>query len=211
MSNHTLTAKAIGHLKKDEILRKLIDEIGIIELGVPNPENSFKSLVEIIVGQQLSVKAAKSITERIHGKFGENYDALDFINSDLNELRQIGISSQKGSYILNLAECVNENQIKFESLKELQNEEVIDYLTVIKGIGVWSAKMFLISVMKRTNIFPLEDHTFKNQLIKLYNLDENNYKKEITRLNHFWNPYQTFAAKYMWKSKDKKVVVGKTQ
>ncbi len=205
MNNHTLTPSAINHLKKDKVLRKLIDEIGIIELGIPNTDESFKSLVEIIVGQQLSVKAAKSIISRLQNKFGDSYKPADFSNISLDELREIGISNQKGVYILNLVEKINDNQINFNTFEELNNDEIIDRLITIKGIGVWSAKMFLISVLKRTNVFPLEDLTFTNQLKKLYNINDRNSEKKINELNNSWSPFQTFAAKYLWESKDKKI------
>lgn len=196
---------AIEHLKKnDPVIAGMITP-DLIPTIVPH-KNYYQELVESIVSQQLSVKAAATIFKRFLALFPSS----DFptpeqiLTKDVEEFRAVGLSRQKGSYIQDLALKVIEGEVQFSHLDGLSNEEVIAELTKIKGVGVWTVHMFLMFCMGRLDVLPTGDLGIKNGIYKLYNLAEKpapDEMLEIAKKNN-WHPYETVASWYVWRSLD---------
>jgi DNA-3-methyladenine glycosylase II len=193
-------AQAAAYLKKaDPILAPLIDRPANI---VPH-KNYYQELVESIVSQQLSVKAAATILKRFVAIFGDDFPAPDeVLKKDIEELRGVGLSRQKGSYIQDLALKVIEGEVRFNHLDALTNDEVIAELIKIKGVGLWTVHMFLIFSMGRLDVLPTGDLGIKNGVQKLYGLEKQPTEQEIVEiaLKNKWHPYESAASWYVWKS-----------
>ena len=170
-------------------------------------DNYYQELVESIISQQLSVKAAATILKRFKELFGDDFPSPEAIlTQDIETYRAVGLSRQKASYIRDLAEKVLDGTVKFDHLDSLTNQEVVDELIQIKGVGVWTIHMFLMFCMGRLDILPVGDLGIRNGIQKLYNLPTrpNDIEiEEIARLNK-WSPYETIASWYIWHSLDNK-------
>jgi DNA-3-methyladenine glycosylase II len=166
-------------------------------------KNYYQELVESIVSQQLSVKAAATILKRFVALFGDDFPAPDeVLKKDIEELRGVGLSRQKGSYIQDLALKVIEGEVRFNHLDALTNDEVIAELIKIKGVGLWTVHMFLIFSMGRLDVLPTGDLGIKNGVQKLYGLEKQPTEQEIVEiaLKNKWHPYESAASWYVWKS-----------
>ncbi|HTE22618.1 MAG TPA: DNA-3-methyladenine glycosylase [Candidatus Limnocylindria bacterium] len=169
-------------------------------------KNYYQELVDSIISQQLSVKAARTIERR----FCELFGSSDFpppekiLGKDTDELRSAGLSRGKAMYVRDLAQHVIDGQLKFDHLDILDNEDVIRELTAVKGIGEWTAHMFLMFCMGRLDILPHGDLGIKNGIQKLYSLDHVPTPDEISELakKNNWHPYQSVAAWHIWQSLD---------
>lgn len=202
----TLKVAARELALRDPILGGIIDRAGIPSI-TPH-KNYYQELVESIVSQQLSVKAAATILKRFVALFpGDSFPTPDqILQKDIEELRSVGLSRQKGSYIQDLALKVIDGSVKFDHLDILENQEVIDELTQIKGVGVWTVHMFLMFCMGRLDVLPTGDLGIKNGIQKLYDLPSSPTPAEIeaTAKKHDWHPYETVASWYIWHSLDNK-------
>lgn len=169
-------------------------------------KNYYQELVDSIVSQQLSVKAAATIMKRFVDLFpGDGFPAPDqILVKDIEELRAVGLSRQKASYIQDLAAKVLDGSVKFNHLDALSNDEVITELTQIKGVGVWTAHMFLLFCMGRLDVLPTGDLGIKNGIQRLYNLKTSPTPEEIEKIakKNNWHPYESVASWYVWKSLD---------
>ncbi len=193
-------------LIKDPILKMVIPKIGECNLSPKSSELGFKYICDAIISQQLSLAASTSIISNIESSLGKNYRPQKILEISEYELKSFGISKRKISYLKDLAHKVVNKQISISDLKQLSNEEVIDELTKVKGIGKWTAKMYLIFVLARPNVFPIEDAAFMNQLKLFYNLPDNgDMQNDLDRIEKRWSPFQSIGAWYMWQTKDKKV------
>ncbi len=191
--------KALEHFKKtDSLLYKLAISIGPFTPMLPSSEH-FTRLCRSIVGQQLSVKAAQTIFTRFQNLFENNITPEKVLHMDTEKLRMCGISYPKIGYIQDLAEKVIEKKLILETLHKDDNETVIKNLTIIKGIGNWSAEMFLMFSLGRPDIFSVQDLGLRNAIKKLYGLEEPT-KKELLEISEKWKPYRTFASMVLWKS-----------
>lgn len=170
--------------------------------------NYYQELVESIVSQQLSVKAAATILKRFVDLFpgGGFPTPEDILSKDIDELRSVGLSRQKGSYIQDLALKVIEGTVQFDHLDTLSNDEIVAELTQIKGVGVWTVHMFLIFCMGRLDVLPVGDLGIKNGIQKLYGLEVSPTPDDITRIarENNWHPYESAASWYVWHSLDNK-------
>ena len=167
----------------------------------------YQELVESIISQQLSVKAAATILKRFRELFTSEFPSpVEILQKDIETYRSVGLSRQKASYIRDLAEKVIEGTVKFDHLDTLTNEEVIAELTQIKGVGVWTVHMFLIFCMGRFDVLPTGDLGIRNGIQKLYGLQERPGDAEIEALarTHHWHPYESIASWYVWHSLDNK-------
>jgi len=196
----------------DPLLIPIIAQAGIPTI-VPH-KNYYPALVESIVSQQLSVKAAATILKRFLALFpGDDFPTPgQILGKDIEELRSVGLSRQKGTYIQDLAVKVIEGTVKFEHLDSLTNEQVVKELTQVKGVGVWTVHMFLMFCMGRLDVLPIGDLGIKNGMYALYHLDEKPTPEQMTTLaekNH-WHPYETVASWYIWQSLDNKPVISET-
>ncbi len=163
----------------------------------------YEALVSSIISQQLSVKAARSIEEKFKTLFGGELPAPEqIIASDLEQLRAVGLSRPKASYILDLAQKIIDGSVRFEKLDELSNQTIIDELTKIKGIGVWTVHMFLIFCMRRLDVLPYGDLGIRNGIGKLYDFTLIPTPEEVMFIatKNNWHPYESVASWYIWRS-----------
>jgi len=210
LANPTTLLEAQAYLTKaDPILGTVIAHAGIATI-VPH-NNYYPALVESIISQQLSVKAADTIQKRFLGLFpGDDFPTPSkILEKDIEELRAVGLSRQKGSYIQDLALKVIEGTVRFDTIDSLTNEEIIKELTQIKGVGVWTVHMFLMFCMGRMDVLPTGDLGIKNGMYALYDLSTKPTPEEMEALAkaHNWHPYESVASWYIWHSLDNQPVI----
>lgn len=181
----------------DETLGKLIRFIGTSELAIEN--DGFKCLAKYIVGQQISDKARETIWQRIRTTFSDVTPDIILSTSD-SDLRGVGLSGYKVGYIKALAECIVEKRIDFEELQILSNEEIITKLTVLKGVGRWTAEMYLIFSLGRDNVLSKGDGTIRRAIQWMYDLKEAPPSKVLEEYFVNWIEYSTIVSSYLWKS-----------
>ena len=189
--------KAIEELsKKDKIISKIISQYPKEKMVMKN--NSLHTLIRSIVGQQISVKAADAIWNRLEKACNYKITEENLLKFDKTELRGIGLSNTKADYIFNV---LNANIAKI-NWKGLSDEEITSKLCEIKGIGPWTAEMFLIFRLGRENILPLGDIGLVNAINLHYNSKEKLSKAELTKFKDKWNPWCSIATWYLWRSLD---------
>lgn len=202
----TLKKAADYLLEADPHLAPIIAEAGLPTIS-PH-KNYYQELVESIVSQQLSVKAAATIMKRFLELFpGSEFPAPDqILSKTVEEMREVGLSRQKATYIQDLAVKVIEGTVRFNHLDTLSNDEVITELTQIKGVGVWTVHMFLMFCMGRLDVLPTGDLGIKNGIYKLYELKEKPTPEEMEKIakKNKWHPYESVASWYIWHSLDNK-------
>lgn len=187
----------------DPALKPIIRSVGACTIR-PH-KNYYQELVDSIIGQQLSIKAAATIIKRFKDLFGGEFPAPEqILTKDIEELRSAGLSRGKATYVRDLAQHVVNGQVKFDHLDSLSNEEIIKELTAVKGIGEWTAHMFMMFCMGRLDILPYGDLGIKNGIQKLYNLAHQPTPQEIIDIakNNRWHPYESIACWYVWQSLD---------
>ncbi len=198
-----MIVKAISHLRTaDPILKNIIDRIGECTLAPMN--NYFVALLEAIISQQLSVKAAATIFSRFLGLYtdGKNPKPADILATPNDQLRQAGLSRQKLSYVKDLAEKLENGAIDTRKFSLMSDKEIIDELVQVKGIGRWTAEMFLIFALNRPDVLPVDDLGFRKAIKLEYNLSELPDAKQIEKIAVPWHPYSTIATWYLWESLD---------
>ena len=194
--------KAILHLKKsDPVLAGLIKRVGPYRIEYREPR--FETLVRSIVYQQISGKAAATILDRLLGLVAKrNLTPRAVLKLTPEQLRSAGLSGQKASYIHDLAEHTQLKRIDFSTLGELADADVIDHLTQVKGIGVWTAHMFLMFALRREDVLPCGDLGVRAAIKKAYKLEGLPNVKQIEELALAWRPYCSVATWYLWRSLD---------
>ncbi|MCQ4922230.1 DNA-3-methyladenine glycosylase [Tissierella carlieri] len=191
-----LDDECLLHLSnKDPILGKLISHIGDYELELN--KNYFVKLISSIIGQQLSVKAADTIFTRVKN-LCEEINPQNILSIDDDELRSAGVSRPKIKYIKHLSEEVINNRIDLNNLDDLSDEEVISELTKIKGIGRWTAEMFMIFSLGRLDVFSTADVGLRRAIKWLYNLDDSFDISILNEIIDNWKPYRSIASLYLW-------------
>jgi DNA-3-methyladenine glycosylase II len=194
---------ALKHLKKDPVLAKIIARTGAY--GMQYREPSFESLVRSIVYQQLSGKVASVIFGRLHAAAGEEQLTADGIMKLRPErMRKAGLSAQKTKYIRELAKHTRKGTIVFEHLLGLEDSAVIEQLTAVKGIGVWTAQMFLMFALRREDVLPLADLGIRTAMKKAYALNDLPKPAEMEEIARGWKPYTSIACWYLWRSLEQK-------
>jgi DNA-3-methyladenine glycosylase II len=192
----------LEHLKNDVILYQAI--INTDTEIRPEPDiDIYHSLLSSIVSQQLSTKVVKIIWNRFTDLFVEGYpDPEDLLSKDHGILRSIGLSNSKANYVKNVAEFKLVNDMSFDFLQTKSDEEIIQYLSQIKGVGRWTVQMILMFPMDRPNVFPVDDLGIQNAMKRLYNiaLEKKELKAKMLDIASVWDPYRTLASKYLWKS-----------
>jgi len=185
----------------DSILATVIDRVGPFTLRVHR--NRFGSLVRSIISQQISGSAARSIglrLERLLAPERITPETLSRLNP--RQLRQAGVSPQKSGYLLDLANKVLNGEVTLKGLSRRTDEEIVRHLVQVKGIGVWTAQMFLIFSLARMDVFPHEDLGIRVALRNLYRLKDLPDKTVSYRIANRWRPYATLASWYCWRSLD---------
>jgi DNA-3-methyladenine glycosylase II len=194
--------KAIIHLKKkDPVLRGIIEKVGPYSMEFLEPD--FATLVRSIVYQQLSGRVASVIFKRLQEAAGGDLTPQAILKLTPARLRKIGLSRQKSAYIVDLAKHTHKGSVVFETIHQLSDEEVIEHLTVVKGIGVWTAHMFLIFALRRTDVLPTGDLGVRMAIRNAYELADLPKPVEIEAIAGAWRPYCSVAAWYLWRSLDK--------
>ena len=186
---------------RDETLRRIIHQVGPCTL-VPR-RRYFVALCEAIVAQQLAVKAAATIFGRFCRLFERNTPTpVKVLASSDAKLRSAGLSGQKLGYVRDLADKFADGTIRQRHLSRMDDEAVIAALTQVKGIGVWTAQMFLIFVLNRPDVWPVDDLGIRSAVQTQFGLRNLPDAARLTRLAEPWRPYRSIAAWYLWQSKD---------
>ena len=197
--------KAVMHLKKsDPVLRGIIERVGPCRMEFGPAE--FSSLAEAIVYQQLNGKAAVTIFKRFAELAGEPITPEGILKLSDQQLRAVGLSKQKSAYLKDLAAKTAAGVLDFSRLPHLSDEEVIEHLTQVKGIGVWTAHMFLIFSLRRPNILPTGDYGVQMAVKKHYRKRKLPKPLEMEKIARAWEPYRSIACWYMWRSLDVKTL-----
>lgn len=189
--------------RKDEVMKGLVEKTGEIELKPV--ADSFDSLVQSIIYQQISGSAANSIYRKLLGEIGSRVtpEKLNTITDD--QLRRSGISPQKIRYLRDLTEKVISRELDLSVIHELSDDEIVQKLTAVKGIGVWTAQMFLIFTLGRPDVFPSGDLGIQNAMKKHYGVKGKTIEKRMTKIAGKWSPYRTAATLILWKSENTKL------
>jgi DNA-3-methyladenine glycosylase II len=186
----------------DSRFKRLISEFGY---PVFNQDSSyFEALLKNIIYQQLSGKAAKTIYNRFLKLFqsATYLSPNEVLNTPIEHIRAAGLSNQKVTYILDLSKKYSEGSLQLDVLNEKTNKEISDQLIEVKGIGQWTADIFLMFTLNREDVFPLGDLGVKKGVAIIENLPELPTEKDMAKISEKWQPYRTIAAWYMWKLVD---------
>lgn len=196
--------KALAHLTTHDPI------IGQLAARYPAPtfhkhSNYYQELVDSIISQQLSVKAARAIETRFKDLYGGNFPTPEqILDTDIEILRSVGISRPKARYIQDLAMKILDGSVKFDHFDQQSNEEIIAELTTVKGIGEWTAHMFLMFCMGRLDVLPTGDLGIRNGVTALYDFNTTASPQDIIDIanTHQWHPYESVASWYVWQSLD---------
>jgi DNA-3-methyladenine glycosylase II len=189
----------------DPVLARLIDAIGPLadaREGRPERDDHYGALVRSIVNQQLSVRAAAAIYGRLTARFGERPPTpREILAEDPEALRAAaGLSRAKVGYLRSLAEHVVSGELELERMDELADEEVIAELVAVKGVGVWTAHMFLMFHLQRPDVLPVGDLGIRRAIERAYGLDALPDAARIEGIAERWRPHRTLACRYLWRS-----------
>lgn len=195
-----------------EIIKQLVQKDSILKKAIASVKTEIKPtpsidiylwLLNSIASQQLSVKVVKIIWNRFLDLFPDAYpSAEEVLTFEDAKLKSVGLSNSKVKYIKNVAQFSVDNNISFEYLNEMSDEEIITYLTQIKGVGVWTVQMILMFPMDRPNVFPVDDLGIQTHMKKWYgfDLEKKELRKKLIEISENWSPYKTLASKIMWES-----------
>jgi DNA-3-methyladenine glycosylase II len=225
--------KAVLHLKKsDPVMRTIIERIGPCRMKFGEPV--FHSLAEAIIYQQLNGKAAETIFNRFAALAGNPLTPEGILKLTIEQMRSVGLSKQKSSYLIDMAERVHRGELSFSRLVEMSDDKVIEHLTQVKGVGVWTAHMFLMFTLRRPNILPVGDFGVRMAMYKHYlekkakrslktvaQKQKKNGKANVAaakpiivlpnpdqmeKIAKVWEPYRSVACWYLWQSLDTKTI-----
>jgi DNA-3-methyladenine glycosylase II len=196
----------IEHLEKDKKFARVLAGQEVLTLGTRR--NVHLYLCFSIVGQQLSTKVASIIRKRFLGLYPGKPSPEQILATPLEVLRSIGLSQAKANYVQNVARFALESGMDHKRLSSLNNDEIIEYLTRIKGVGRWTVEMLLMFTLGRADVFAADDLGIQQAMIRVYKLDKTDKKKlreDMLRISARWSPYRTFACLHLWQHKDKVV------
>ena len=198
----------LTHLGKDKKLKKYVEHIGPLEL---KPRNQvYLQLCRSIISQQLSTKVAEVIYSRFRALYGKKVPKpQQIIDTPDEQLRAIGLSNAKKEYIKNVCRFFVEHQITDKQLHAMADEEVLNLLAQIKGVGKWTVEMILMFTLGRENVFAVDDLGIQQAMAKLYGIqsvDKRQMKAQMLKQAEKWQPYRTYACMYLWRIKDVKAL-----
>ena len=192
---------ALAHLRAaDPVLAAVIDRVGAYAMQYHEP--TFRALVRSIVFQQLHGKAARTIFDRLQKKAGGEITPDAILKLRPAQMRSVGLSKQKLTYIRDLARKTRDGLVEFEKFSQMSDEDVIAELTQVKGIGQWTAHMFLMFALRRPNILPTGDYGVRSAMRKAYGIKVMPKPRTMERIAKGWHPYCSIASWYMWRSLD---------
>ena len=201
----------IEHLSKDKKLREILAEQDPVE--IKQRKNIPLRLCASIMSQQLSTKVAAVIFKRFLELYnGKEPTPQQIVDTPFETLRGIGLSNAKTLYVLNVAHFAIEHKLDDKKFKKMSNEEVIELLTQIKGVGKWTVEMLLMFTLGREDVFAIDDYGIQTAIKKLYKLDDANkkeFRENMLKLSKKWSPYRTYACLHLWQWKDDKPPVQK--
>ena len=209
MPTRTLTAvecwdDACRHLsKRDRVMRKLIPQFG--DGRLQSPGDAFTTLARSIVGQQISVKAAQSVWDRFAGLMSgppSRVSPAALLDLDVPALRAVGLSARKVDYLRDLAQHFESGSVHVRQWQQMDDEAIIDELVAIRGIGRWTAEMFLIFHLMRPNVLPLDDIGLLKGISVNYFSGEPVSRAEAREVGDAWAPFRSVATWYIWRSLD---------
>ena len=191
--------EAIHHLRRnDPVLSAIIERVGEYQIRFREP--NFETLVKAIVFQQLSGKVANVIYGRLLDGVKGRMQPEEVLKLRPDRMRRLGLSRQKTAYIRDLARHTRDRRVAFDDLLALPDHEVIERLTRVRGIGVWTVHMFLIFALRRNDVLPTGDLGIRNAIRKAYGLDELPTPDEMEKMAGKWRPYCSVASWYLWRS-----------
>ncbi len=194
----------------DPVMRRLVDAHGPLDEEARRrgrPLEPYGALVRSIVGQQLSTKAARTIYGRLTELFGGRTPSpAELLAADPEEVRSAGLSRPKVSYLRSLAEHVESGELELDLLSELSDDEVSAQLTAVKGLGQWTADMFLIFHLDRPDVLPVGDLGIRRAVERAYGLDEMPDPARLIEIGEPWRPQRSLASLYLWRSLDNEPV-----
>jgi DNA-3-methyladenine glycosylase II len=196
---------AILHLKKaDPVMRAIIERLGPCQMEFGEPQ--FHSLAEAIIYQQLNGKAAVTIFKRFRELAGDPITPEGILKLTPEQMRTVGLSKQKSSYLVDMAQRTHRGELDFSRLPTMPDDGVIEHLTQVKGVGVWTAHMFLIFTLRRPNVLPVGDFGIRMAIKKHYRKRKLPNPAQMEKIAKSWEPYRSVACWYLWKSMDVKTM-----
>ena len=183
--------------RKDDVLHEIINEYNDLELI--SRGDLFYTLIRSVIGQQISVKAASTVWSRFCERIGD-IEPKNILLADIEELRSCGLSQRKAEYVIGISESWSD----YDSLewKEMSDEEIIQELIKLRGVGKWTAEMILIFTMLRPDVFPIGDIGMIRGIEKSYNSGERMSREELYAISEKWKPWRTVACCFMWRTVD---------
>lgn len=201
----------VSHLSKDKKLKKILEQAEPRKLV--KRKNVCIYLIASIMGQQLSTKVADVIYKRFIDLYGGNEPTpQQIIDTPFDRLRGIGLSNAKVNYVKNVAEFEISKGLDPKKLAKMNNDEIVEYLLPIKGVGKWTIEMLMMFALGREDVFSIDDLGIQNAMIKLYKLDNSDKKKlkeKMLTLSKNWSPYRTYACLHLWRWRDNTPVTKK--
>lgn len=196
-----MTEQGEKFLRRDPVLGEIIDSIGDYSLKRRNQHLAV--LVESIISQQLATNAAEAIFKRFRNLYPKFPTASQILGTRRSKLRSVGLSNMKIEYLKDLARNMEEGRVNIKLLSKMSDEDVIEHLTQVKGIGRWTAEMFLIFSLGRPDVLPVNDLGLRKGVQVAFALPELPKPKEVERIGKKWKPYRSIATWYLWKSLQK--------
>ncbi len=198
--NPASTRRAVAHLRRsDPVLRQIVDTVGPPRMQYREP--TFASLARAIVFQQLNGAVARVILTRLEGEMpGGRLSPEAIASTNTIRLRRLGLSRQKASYLKDLARRTIRDEVRFDRLAAMPDDEVIAHLTAVKGIGPWTAQMFLMFALRRPDVLPTGDLGIRLAIRRAYRLRDLPSSKKMQTLARPWRPYCSLASWYFWRS-----------
>ncbi len=191
--------EGIEYLKKDAPMRTIIERVGAPELG--RERDAWRSLSSSIIGQQISVSAARAIRNRFAALAGSDYPTPEqVLAADDETLRGVGLSRNKILAVRDLAAHLKDGRIHAARFDEMDDEAIIKELSAVRGIGRWTAQMYLMFSLQRPDVWAIDDLGLRHGVRKLHGLDTMPTKKEMESLGAIWSPWRSLASWYLWRS-----------
>lgn len=183
--------------RKDDVLHEIINEFDDLELV--SRGDLFYTLIRSVIGQQISVKAASTVWSRFCERIGD-IEPENILSADIEKLRSCGLSHRKAEYVIGISESWSD----YDSLewKEMSDEEIIQELIKLRGVGKWTAEMILIFTLLRPDVFPIGDIGMIRGIEKSYNSGERMSREELYAISDNWKPWRTVACCFMWRTVD---------
>jgi DNA-3-methyladenine glycosylase II len=193
----------LTHLSKDKKLAKLIK--GSEPFQLKFHKNICLRLCASIMSQQLSTKVAQVIYHRFLDLYGKEPKPEQIIATPFEKLRAIGLSNAKTQYVLNVAQFAIDHKLTDQKLQRMGNEEIIELLTQVKGVGLWTVEMLLMFTLGREDVFSVDDYGIQTAIKKIYKVDDSNkkeFRQKLWTISKKWSPYRTYACLHLWHWKD---------